>query len=659
MARRVADVTPRWGSAAGYALAWFPAAALGLYLKHTFMNKEYLVIARVLGRDVAGDITTWEALSFYRLDILLTLVLIPLGLALLLAALPARSQAATVIVVSGLFVVFFFINLQTVGNVGRYMSIGLLFDSVRWGMGHSAYIDEYLPRGALLKLFSVLLAIGGLAFLASARIARLRRARQLLPIAFAVVLGGGLLAGGLAWVPRLPSLPQHRSVLGDSLLAFFDLGRDAATEFEGVGATGLAAFYRTFTGAPVPTPDVRFWGKAADRDVILFVFETGPARSLDLAGDLGPFPSLRALLPRSFVAVNHHSTYPYTSDALFSIFSSLYPPESIRLQMKNHPEAIQTGLMKRLADRGYATRVYSPHVSVFEEEEKMFKHLGIQRHFIAERIPETPNAVLAHVDRELTATAPMPPATVQQFRTKLRNDLTALKALKADMAAFKASGRRFAAAFMPQIGHAPWFNARGHGPDQPARGRALMAIQDGWLGEILDVLRATASLDSTVIVITSDHGIRTRVEDPAFQGGMISDYSFHVPLLVYAPTALRATMPIPWITSHVDIAPTVLDLVGVKRRQESEQGTPIWDARLQARTTFFLARGYLGAEGYHSRGEFYMLNRLSDAVYRGRALDFPPATLVAPGSPDHAQVVRTLDVLERLQRRWLSLPPSD
>lgn len=655
------DAATRRRSAAAHALAWFPAAVFGLYLKHAFMGKEYLVIARALGRDVAADITAWEALSFYRVDILLSFVLIPLGLVVLLSAMPARYRAPIVITVSGVFVLFFFVNLQTLGNIGRYMSIGLLFDTIRWGIGHPAFVDDYVPRAALLKLSGVLLVVGGLSFLAragSARIPGLGRARAGFPIAFAALVGLGLVAEALAWVPRLPTLPQHRSVLEDSLVSFFDLGPDPTSDFEGMGADELAAFYRTFTGAPAPMPDERFWGKAADRDVILFIFETGPARSLDLDGDLGPFPALRALVPRSFVAIKHHSTYPYTSDALFSLFSSLYPPRSIRLQMKNHPEALQTGLMRRLADQGYATRAYTPFVARFEEDEKMFEQLGIQRHFIAEQAGEAPKAVLAQAGREeLTATAPMSPAAVERFRSKLRLDLTALHALKTDIVAFKQSGQRFAAAIMPQLGHAPWPDVRGLGADQPARGRALMAIQDAWIGEILDVLRATASLDTTVIVVTSDHGIRTRVEDPGFKGGTISDYSFHVPLLVYAPTALRAPMKIPWLTSHVDIAPTILDLVGVERRTEPEQGAAIWDTRLAGRTTFFLARGYLGAEAYHSRGEFYMLNRLSNAAHRGKTLDFPPDTMLAPGSPDHAAVVQTLDLMDRLQRRWLSLPP--
>lgn len=656
-AARVSDVAgSRWGSAAGYALAWFPAAALGLYLKHAFLQKEYLVIARAVGRDVETDITAWEALSLFRMDLLLSLLVIPLAMTLVLGLMPARSRAAIALSVSGVFALFFFIHLQTLGNVGRYMSIGLLFDTIRWGVGHPTYIDDYLPLGSLVKLLGVLVSIAGLSVLAamgSGRRPRLAVAQAALPLAFVALLGLGLVTSVLAWTPRLPALAQHRSILADSVQSFFDLGKEGATEFEGLDAAGLAAFYRTFASVPPPAPDARFWGKAAGSDVILFIFETGPARSLDLEGDLTPFPSLRALLPRSFVAVKHHSTYPYTSDAHFSIFSGLYPPKSIRLQLKNYPDPMHTGLMRRLADAGYVTRAYSPHVARFEEDDRMYEHLGIRRNFVAEQVPTIPSTVVDRVERTV---AGMPPAAAERVRAKSRLDLIALEALKADVLAFKRSGQRFAAAYMPQLGHGPWPDLRVYGNDHPARGRALMAIQDAWLGEVLDVLREAGALESTVIVVTADHGIRTRREDPAFHGGTISDYSFHVPLVVYAPPALREPMRVSWLTSHVDISPTVLDLLGVRRRMESEQGTAVWDARLRERTTFFFARGYLGADAFHSRGEYYMLNRLSETTYRSARLDFPPATLLAAGSPEHAAVIRTLDVMERLQRRRMSLP---
>jgi hypothetical protein len=658
---RVSDALhSRWGSAAAHALVWLPAAALGLYLKHAFMEKQYLVIARALGRDVETDITVWEALSFYRADLLILWLLVPLGLTLVLRLLPKRYRSAVAMTVSVGFVLFFFVNLQTLGNVGRYMSIGLLFDTIRWGVGHPAFIEEYLPLTSLLKLLGVLLMVGALAFLASAGSAR-RPWRAVvhtrLSIAFVAVLAVVLVVVVLAWAPRLPSLAQHRSALRESLVSFFDLSRDASREFQGLSATELAAVYRAFTRAPEPTPDERFWGKAAGHDVILFVFETGPARSLDLQGDLAVFPSLRALLPRSLAAVRHHSTYPYTSDALFAIFSSQYSPSSIRLLLQSHPEAVETGLMKRLAEKGYVTRAYSPHRARFEEDQRMFRHLGIQQNFIAEHVSEISPVVLARVENDL---AGMHAAASDRVRAKIRVDRTALEALKTDIIDFKKRGERFAAAFLPQIGHGPWPDLRGHGNDYPARGRTLMAMQDVWIGEILDVLRATGTLERTVIVVTSDHGIRTRREDPAFAGGTISDYSFHVPLLVYAPGAVREPITIDWLTSHVDIAPTVLDLVGVQRRRESEQGTAIWDPRLQERTTFFLARGYLGADAFHSRGSFYMLNHLSAAAHYSTRLDFPPTTLLPAGSPEHATVMRTLSVMEGLQRRWLSVPrPAD
>ncbi|HJR04239.1 MAG TPA: hypothetical protein VKA83_21545, partial [Methylomirabilota bacterium] len=196
-----------WSFAAAYALGWLPAAALGLYLKHGFMQKEYLVIARSLGRDVAADITVWEALSFYRTDVLLFLVVIPLALVLGLRLIRERYRAVAVLSVSTLFAVFFFVNLQTLGNVGRYMSAGLLFDTVRWGLGHPAFMNDYLPPLALAKLAAVLVAIAALSFLATVRSPRwpvLGRVGAVMPIGLGAVLGLAVVAEALALLPRIP-----------------------------------------------------------------------------------------------------------------------------------------------------------------------------------------------------------------------------------------------------------------------------------------------------------------------------------------------------------------------------------------------------------------------------------------------------------------------
>ena len=39
--------------------------------------------------------------------------------------------------------------------------------------------------------------------------------------------------------------------------------------------------------------------------------------------------------------------------------------------------------------------------------------------------------------------------------------------------------------------------------------------------------------------------------------------SFNVPLLIYAPGIITSAIHIPFVTSHVDLAPTLLALVGI------------------------------------------------------------------------------------------------
>src|SRR5690606_25607728 len=122
---------------------------------------------------------------------------------------------------------------------------------------------------------------------------------------------------------------------------------------------------------------------------------------------------------------------------------------------------------------------------------------------------------------------------------RLIHDYMALDALCEDIVAYKGSGKRFAALFVPQIGHAPWFDLYGRS-SIVERGRDLMILQDEWLAEIVSLLDGNGWLEETVIVLTSDHGIRTRVEDPALEAGTVSGYSFEVPLVIFAPGTLRA-----------------------------------------------------------------------------------------------------------------------
>jgi arylsulfatase A-like enzyme len=109
-------------------------------------------------------------------------------------------------------------------------------------------------------------------------------------------------------------------------------------------------------------------------------------------------------------------------------------------------------------------------------------------------------------------------------------------------------------------------------------------------------------------------------------------------------------LTIPWLTSHIDVAPTVLDLLGVERGRDFEQGSPIWDANLAKRQTYFFANSVFGADGYYSDGRFYMRNLMSDAVYASSSLHFETKDIVRKDSADYRQVSRSLVRMAGLQQ---------
>lgn len=94
----------------------------------------------------------------------------------------------------------------------------------------------------------------------------------------------------------------------------------------------------------------------------------------------------------------------------------------------------------------------------------------------------------------------------------------------------------------------------------------LMSLVDDNLGRLFDHLVATGRWDDTVIVVTSDHGEQAGDHWLVQKLGWF-DQSYHVPLIVRDPrrpehhgTVVDA------FTEHVDLLPTLLDVLGVEER---------------------------------------------------------------------------------------------
>jgi arylsulfatase A-like enzyme len=80
---------------------------------------------------------------------------------------------------------------------------------------------------------------------------------------------------------------------------------------------------------------------------------------------------------------------------------------------------------------------------------------------------------------------------------------------------------------------------------------------------IVNKLKEIGQLDNTVIIVTADHGEGLGAHG-IWGHGEIYDNVMHIPLILWGPGIIPSNKQIEEFTQHVDLAPTVLDLAGVR-----------------------------------------------------------------------------------------------
>lgn len=608
-------------NAAVEAVPYYAVLALttlaALYVKHSIVS--YMIIGRALGRIENPDLNLidpartylfsfMERLSFFRGDFLWGLLIIPALVIGAVSVIPQRWRMAATIATSFVVIAFLIMQLQAYWVVGQFISGELLYAGIRWGWQNLEQSQAYLSWIFLAKFgisLAGLIVVGLIMQSISRRISQRSHAYR------AIVLSGYgvcLVIILISWVTPTESTSYHRSSLMITARAFFDFDESYVTKYDSLEPDEAMAKYRQLANSPKPVHSPDYFGQARQCDLILFVMETCPTAIFDPTGNIEHLPNLNRLKNRAFVSRNHFTTYPHTEPALFSLLTSWYPTD-IRFfrnlkNLKNAP-----GVMHRLKQANYSTAAYVPILS-YRQEAHLHRTCGISK--------------VEAVSGDILTEKGTNTKEDMDWRTRLARDKTALENMINDISEWVGNNQRYAVMYLPQVGHAPWpeFADISSSGGTIARGKATIALQDELLGNLLTLLEKSGRLENTIILVTGDHGVRTRVEDPAFSGSIIDPYSFQVPCLLYAPTALTETVTLPRMTSHIDITPTILNLMGISDNREFEMGLAIFDERVTDRTTFFFAHRYLGADGYHKDGKYYMKNYVSDVTYTNDIFDF-------------------------------------
>ena len=636
-----------WLDAARFVLPWFVPTVFALALKVSELGHDrgFRVVARFIGRaEGTGDtgLSLVERLTFFRSDILFGFLLIPLVLWMLFRFLPQAWRTSTAVGVSCAISFVLFLQYRSLEEMGQFVSLPILRVALIW-----AWHDPGANAGYLFTREFGALLTGTAAIVVLAEYAQKRSAKPEKPVlpVRGVIAAGCLYAVcvislcGLAWRVLLPATAYHRNVMAQTLEALLQKPRVDTSEFIGLSTTQLLQKYRELTGAPQMQEGSEYSGRERGANVVFIILETTPARFLPSDDSLSQFPNLKRLAQHAFLAGQHYSVYPYTNRAVPSIFSSWYPSDGLYTFSELHPGVILPGLAPTLSQHGYATAIYMPSPAHGGDVD-MYQSLGFSR-----EVYPNPDGLSPF----------MPQGVAPGWKAdRISRDRAVFKLMETDIETWLASGHPFAAAFLPQLGHLPWPDAEtaSSEADIQRRGRAIIAAEDEWLRELIALLEHHHQLENTMIVVTGDHGIRTSHEDPNFVGGKLDEYSFHVPLYIYAPRAAAQPIAISWPTSHVDVAPTVLDLLGLDRDRSSEQGTAIWNPALSQRTTFFFSRQAFGADGYYKDGKFFTFSQMSGTASVNSEMHFGANNVLREDSAESNEVTRQIERMIALDEAW-------
>jgi arylsulfatase A-like enzyme len=377
--------------------------------------------------------------------------------------------------------------------------------------------------------------------------------------ALSIVLAlGVLLPGAIARVPIRVRSAIAASCVALALVGPFasrlvdtrGLDRNAVTAILATvrpRVTGLAADadWRAGLTMDAPSEDLsRFRRTAAGRNVVLVVLESTAARYLGLYGAAGdPAPQLTALAGHAIVFDHAYAVYPESIKEMFAVQSSRYPAFDVATEA--HAGASGAPLARVLGDAGYRTALF---------HSGRFAYLGMDAVVRAEgfETAEDAGAIGGQVHSSFGADEP---STVRRL-------LSWIDASPAE--------QPFFATYMPVAGHHPYAIPEPGPFQEPGELGAYknaLHYADNSLGDLVSGLANRHLLDRTLLVIVGDHGEAFGQHDGNFGHTLfIYDENVRVPLIVVPPQAPGHPMQairVSRVASAVDLAPTILDLLGL------------------------------------------------------------------------------------------------
>ena len=263
----------------------------------------------------------------------------------------------------------------------------------------------------------------------------------------------------------------------------------------------------------------------------------------------------KRLARNSFSALNHYANNPLSANALLSILASVHEPYGRGLLIQDEPRVPVATLPEILKASGYRTfHVHSGGLA-YAGQNRFLKHRGY-------------DIVMDYF--QLKSLSPRWGNTGWGIDERAMID-PAIQFMKA------GKGAPFLAVFQPVNPHHPYaipgreFDIAGAGREDDHRWKKSwrryvnsLYYADTVLGMLVDRLEREGLMKNTLLILVADHGEafyqhRQNYNHPFF----IYEENVHVPFLIYNRDLFPRPVTFEGITRHIDIAPTVLDMLGL------------------------------------------------------------------------------------------------
>ncbi|HQQ23551.1 MAG TPA: sulfatase-like hydrolase/transferase [Spirochaetota bacterium] len=305
-------------------------------------------------------------------------------------------------------------------------------------------------------------------------------------------------------------------------------------------------------------------------NIVIYLFESTAYSYYGLRSNgKSMTPVMERLAQNGFLAANHMTNYPLSANALFSITASAYPIIGKDMVFEKNPSIQVNSLTEVLKDNGYRTCYVHTGDLSYAGQMKYLKNRKIDRFITARDLGKDKRYNKKNVGWAIDERAMIDPAV--NF--------------------MKESSEPFVVIMSPMNPHHPYavpddsFKVAEHNPSGTNRvgmwENYLISLHyaDYALGELIDKLEAEGLMKDTLFFMLTDHGEAFYQHPQNYNHPLfVYEENIHVPFIIYNKDIFKNGYYFDGITRHVDILPTITDIIGIKDDKHRE-GFPIFTKR--------------------------------------------------------------------------------